>query len=338
MRRIAALSIAALAILAIAAPIASAGTYQTKIYKDKGGDRMVVAAGGELIIQGTFSLSAPGSKFYVDATNGSATGDGTSWATALTTIDLAVNKCTASSGDRIFVAPWHAENLAADSAVDVDLAGVTIIGVRLGRQMPTLTATAAAGDLKLAAANCTVQGIRFLGGIDAVSGCIEVSAADCAVIDCEYRGVTGQATDILITTAAADRLLIDGFRVLGAAAGGANAAIALVGADDAIVRNVDIYGNFAVGAIDLRTTLSPRVQIYNANIWTENAADVGIVDTVTSSTGAIGPNVTIRLQDDANNLITAVTGATFHLLPGVFVVNADAEIAVPINWTPSAPE
>jgi hypothetical protein len=279
--------------------------------------------------------AGPGTEFFVDATNGLDTNSGVDWENALATIDAAVNKCTASSGDKIIVAPFHTESLAADSAIDVDLAGVTIIGVRFGRHMPTLNATAIAGDCKLAAANCTIQNIRFTGGVDATTGCLEVSGADCAVIDCEFRDVTGQATDALITVDGADRLLIDGWQHFGAAAAGGNSAIALDGSDDCEIRNCYIYGNFAVGAIDLRTTLSARVNIHDCKIWTANSADIAIVDTITSSTGFVGPNLFIMLADNAANITTAVTGATFQMIDPVYVCNLVNEKAMLSNWTAS---
>ena len=99
---------------------------------------------GQLIIYP--GSSGPGDEWFVDSTNGLAANTGKDWENALATIDQAVNKCTASNGDVIFVAPFHAENLAADSAVDIDVAGVTVVGVRMGRQMPTLDVTAAAGN------------------------------------------------------------------------------------------------------------------------------------------------------------------------------------------------
>jgi len=276
-----------------------------------------------------------GDAYFVDSNSGSATASGLSWDDPLSTIDAAVNKCTASHDDVIWVHPAHTESLAADSAVDIDVAGVTVIGIRRGRQMPTLNATAAAGDCKLAAAGVTIQNLRFTGGIDATTGVIEVSSTDCAIIDCEYRDVTGQATDTIITTAAADRLLIDGYKHFGAAAAGANSAIALVGADDVEIKNFYIYGNFAVGAIDCRTTLSARVDIHDGKIWTANAADIAIVDTVTSSTGFIGPNLQIMLADNAANITTAVTGATFQLMDPVYVANLVDEKGMLIDWTAS---
>jgi len=288
--------------------------------------------GGDLVL---YPPDHPGNAYFVDSNSGADTNKGTSWENALATIDAAVNKCTASNGDVIWVHPAHAENLAADSAIDIDLAGVSVIGIRRGRLMPTLTGTAIAGDCKLAAAGVSIRNLRFLGGIDAMTGIVEVSGADCAILDCEYRDVTGQATDAIITTAAADRLLIDGLRFMGAAGAGANSAIAVVGADDTEIRNFYIYGNFAVGGIDFRTTLSARVNIHTGKIWTENAADIAIVDTITSSTGFIGPDIQIMLKDNAANITTAVTGATFQLVDPVYVVNLVNEKAMLINWTAS---
>jgi hypothetical protein len=164
---------------------------------------------------------------------------------------------------------------------------------------------------------------------------LEISAADCSVVNCEFRDSVDQATDCLITVDGADRLLIDGCKFIMAAAAGANSAIALDGSDDAVIRNCYIYGNFAVGAIDLRTTLSARVDIHDCKIWTANAADIAIVDTITSSTGFVGPNLYIMLNDNAANITTAVTGATFQMMDPVYICNLVNEKAMLSNWTAS---
>lgn len=282
-------------------------------------------------------VDGPGNRYYVDSGHASASNnnDGTSWSNPCATLDGAVGKCTASNGDIIFIAPGHTETITADSGVDIDVAGITVIGLGVGAARPTFTfTTAVTADFKLAAASTRIQNILFLSGIDATTGIVEVSAADCVVKDCEFRDSTGQATDCLITTAAADRLLIDGCRFNMAAAAGANSAIALVGTDDVIIRNCWIYGNFAVGAIDLRTTACLRLSVHDCFIWTENAADIAIVDTITASTGIIGPNLFIVLQEDAANVTEAITGATFYVMDvGVHVVNAANEKSLAINWT-----
>ena len=286
---------------------------------------------GSLVI---YPPEYPGTCFFVDSTNGDDTNNsGLDWENALATIDAAVDKCTASTGNTIYVAPWHVEDLAADSAVDVDAVGISIVGIRRGREMPTLTATAIAGDFKLAAASTSVRNIRFLSGVDATTGILEVSAADCAVIDCEFRDSVDQSTDGLITVSGADRLLIDGWKHFGAAAAGGNSAIALDGSDDCEIKNCYIYGNFAVGAIDLRTTASARVDIHDNKIWNANASCIAVVDTVTTSTGFIGPNLSIMLLTNGANITEAVTGATFQYIPPIYVCNLAGESAMPTNIT-----
>jgi len=231
--------------------------------------------------------------------------------------------------------PGHAESLAADSAVDVDVVGVTIIGLGSGSARPTFTATAIAGDFKLAAASGRIENLLFLSGVDATTGMLEITGADCVVRNCEFRDSVDQATDCLITVDGSDRLLIEDCKWIMAAAAGANSAIALVGSDDCEIRNCYIYGNFAVGAIDLRTTLSARVNIHDCKIWTQNGADIAIVDTITSSTGFVGPNLQIMLQDNAANITTAVTGATFQMIDPVYICNLVNEKAMLSNWTAS---
>ncbi len=301
-------------------------------YKEKGIPIVISPTGGRAFFVNANSSNEAQHKTAVDD---SGSGYGVAWDSPFATIDYAVNQCVANRGDVIYVAPEHTENLAADSAVDVDVAGVAVVGIRRGRLMPTLTATAIAGDIKLAANNTSVHNIRSVGGVDATTGVLEISGADCAVIDCEYRDSTGQATDTIITVDGADRLLIDGYRHMGAAGAGANSAIALDGSDDLEIKNFYIYGNFAVGGIDFRTTLSARVKIHRGDIWTANAADIGIVDTITSSTGSIGPDINIMLADNAANITEAVTGATFQVFDPIYVCNLVNEKGLLLNWTAS---
>ena len=277
----------------------------------------------------------PGDEWFVSSADGTAGNSAKDWEHAEATIDAAVG--LAAVGDTIWVAPDHAESITADSGIDIDVAGIAVRGVVRGRQMPTITfTTSVAADCKLAAAGVTIQGLRFIGGYDALTGCIEVSAADCAIIDCEYRDSTGQAVDVIITTAAAERLLIDGFRSIGALGTGANSAIAIVGAiDGLIVRNCYLVGDFAVTAIDFRSVASTNVWIHDVCIWNDHATGTGIEDTITASTGIIGPNIQIVLETDGANVTEAVTGATFHLIDPVYIVNAVDQKALLINWTPT---
>lgn len=252
------------------------------------------------------------------------------------TIDYAVGQCAANRGDIIFVRPNHTETVTAAAGLDLDVAGIALIGLGTGSNRATVNfTTATTADMDVDAANITMVNFLFTGGVDALAGPIDVNAADFKLIDCEYRDVTGQATDVIVADANADRLFVDGYFHNGAAAAGANSAIALVGMDNPVVKNFKIVGNFAVSAIDCRTTAVVDLDIHDGYIWTKNSADLCIKDTVTGSTGKIGPNLQLMLTDNAANITEAVTGATFHMFDDVYVCNLVNEKAMLINWVAS---
>jgi len=264
-----------------------------------------------------------------------AAGNGRNPERPFATLDYAVSHALVDDGDVIYILPMHTEDLAADSTVDVDVSNLKIIGLGWGGNRPTFTATAIAGDFKLAASCGWLENILFLSGIDATTGLLEVSSADWHIVNCEFRDSVDQATDMVMVLDGSDRLVIDGCKFVMAAAAGANSAIAIGSSDDVEIKNCYIYGNFAVGAIDFRTAASARANIHDCKIWTENAADIAIVDTITTSTGWIGPNLQIMLQDNAANITEACTGATFQYVDPIYICNLAGEKAMLTNITAS---
>jgi len=284
---------------------------------------------GRVFFVGNGSAKLPGEK---GASNGNKGG----LYDPFSTIDYAVSQCVASRGDIIFVKPGHVETVVAAAGLDLDVAGIALVGLGSGSNRPTINfTTATTADMDVDAADITMVNFLFTGGVDALAGPIDVNAADFKLINCEYRDVTGQATDVILADANADRLLIDGYFHNGAAAAGGASAIALTGMDNPVIKNFKIVGNFSVGGIDIRTTAAVDVEIRDGSVWNKNAADVSIVDTVTGSTGQIGPNLYLKLTDNAANITEAVTGATFTVFDPVYVVNLAGEKALLINWTAS---
>jgi hypothetical protein len=295
-----------------------------------------------IVIRGvSLAQSHPGRVFWVGNSasllpgeRGASNGNKGGFLDPFLTIDAAVGACAANRGDIIFVRPNHTDTVTAAAGLDLDVAGIALIGLGSGSNRPTINfTTATTADMDVDAANITMVNFLFTGGIDALAGPIDVNAADFKLIDCEYRDVTGQATDVILADANADRLLIDGYFHNGATAAGGASAIALTGMDNPVIRNFKIDGNFSVGAIDIRTTAAVKVDISNGYIWQRNAADVAIVDTVTASTGRVGPNLFFMLTDNAANVTESVTGATFHLFDPIYVVNLAGEKAMLINTT-----
>lgn len=275
-----------------------------------------------------------GNVFWVHSVTGSDGGKGTK-DRPFATINYAFTRCTANNGDVILVKSGHAETVSAAGGLTASVAGVTVVGLGRGSARPTITASATASTTAISSANTTLLNLLFTTSIDAVVSPIIVSAADCAFIDCEFKDGTGQVTDFLVTTAAANRLMIRDLRYDGAASAGTNAGIAIVGGDRIVIDGLDMDGNFAVGGIDIRTTATTDLEVRNVRFRTRNAADIFIVDTITASTGTIGPNLFLRLQDNAANITEAITGATFVQHLPISVVNLAGEVGMTINTTVS---
>jgi len=275
-----------------------------------------------------------GNIFWVDSGAGSDGHAGTH-VRPFSTLDYAVGRCTANNGDIIMVKAGHTETVTAAAGLDLDVAGITIMGLGNGSNRPTVNFTTAVGaDMDVSAANITISNFLFTGGIDALTGPIDVNAADFKMIDCETRDVTGQATDFIVADANADRMLIDGWTHRGAAAAGAESALQLVGGDNTIVRNFDIYGNFGTAAIENVTTAAVQLKVHTGFAESANAADV-IFTAVATTTGFVGPDINARLNDNAANITEAFVGADMQFMQPINIVNLDGESSMQTNITAS---
>jgi hypothetical protein len=284
---------------------------------------------------GMAGIPLSGNVFFVHSGRGGNSGDG-GFDKPFSTLDYAVGRCTDSRGDVIVALPGHVETVIAAAGLDLDVIGITLIGLGRGSNRPTINfTTATTADMDVDAANITMQNFLFTGGVDALAEPFDVNAADFSLIGCEWRDVTGQATDVILTDNNADRMLIDGHYHNGAAAAGGASAIALVGSDNVVIRNFRINGNFSVGGIDIRTTAVTNLEIYNGYIWNKNASDIAVVDTITASTGRIGPDLFVMLTDNTTNITEAFTAATMHYFQPIAIVNLAGESSMFTNITAS---
>ena len=279
---------------------------------------------------GSGEIVTTGSIFFVDSVTGSDTNDGKDPTQALATIDAAVNKCTADKGDYVVVMPNHAESLVSDSGVDIDVAGVTVIGLGSGENRPTLTfTTAATADFKLAAADVTVKNILFKAGIDALTGPIEISADDCKFIDCEYRDDAinnYETTDVIVTASTPLRMIIDHFVYhsdgdLGGTA--QQSIIQLNGADHAVIRNCWLVAFAATGIIEDATT-SDSILIDNCVIENQETGPTVAV-LLTATTSGTMRNCHIRVAS-GTTYITAANDMQFYQCFGVGVDADSGEV------------
>lgn len=284
-------------------------------------------------------VAHPGQVFFVNnssvlaprGVNGSNGNPGT-YQKPFSTINGAVAMCTAGRGDIIYVMPGHVETITAAAGVNLSKSGVALIGLGVGALRPTINLTAVPSSVDMSAANCSMKNILITGGIDAITRSVLVSAADCTIEGCEIRDVTGQMLLGILTTAGAVRLKILKHIHNGAAAVGTFAAIAIVGGSDIEITAEVIDGNFFAGVIDVRTTLTTNLFVHDMNrVFTRSPSDIIVIDTITGSTGQIGPNINGRLTDNAANITEAFTGATFVYMQPLNLVNLAGESSMQSN-------
>lgn len=148
----------------------------------------------------------PGDIWFVDSGNAAASdaaGFGVNPDAPFATLDYAIGRCTASNGDVIYVMPGHAENLTAADSIDVDVAGVKIIGLGWGALKPTFSTTAAAGSFKVDAANVMVKNIKLVANFatgTTAGMTLTASATDLLVEDCDWRDTSATSEFLLHVT------------------------------------------------------------------------------------------------------------------------------------------
>ena len=275
-----------------------------------------------------------GSTWYVDS-NVASGGDssGTTWADAVTTIEAAVN--LAAADDRILVAESHLETVTAAAGLDIDVAGLTLIGLGKGNRRPQINFTTVVGaDMDIGAAGITMINFRFTGGLDALTGPVDINAADCSLIDCITEDVTGQATDFIALDANADRCSLIRHTHRGSTSAGADTCITAVGCDRLVVEDLVADGDFAVGIVEMVTTACTLFKVYGgasrpSHLHTRNSNDIILDDVVTGSTGDVGPGLFCMLADNAAGTLAEMTvAATGQFFEPIEMVNLAGEASI----------
>jgi len=242
-------------------------------------------------------LRAHGNVYWVNSVTGNnTTATGLSPEDPFASIAYAIGKCVANNNDLILVMAGHVETVIAAGTVNVNVAGVTIRGIGTGRQRGTVNyTTAAAASFNITAAGVTVQNLTFTGmGVAAVTSMVNVSAADCSILGCEFEhaNATNQAGIVISSTAAANRLIIDSCSFHGSNNAGTTSALSIVGGDAARVSNCRFSGAYHVsaGVILNQTTACTNIAIVNNYIQNLTASNTKSVVLVAASTGQISDN------------------------------------------------
>ena len=276
-------------------------------------------------VRGVPLLSAyPGRAVWVDSATGSNGNKGTfdrPFASIAYAALLANGKVRANKGDIIMVKAGSTDAVTAIAGLVLDTAGICIVFLGHGASRARITfGTAAGADMDVDAANITLVNPLFVSAVDALTGPIDVNAADFTIINGEYRDAAGLAAiDCIVADAAADRMTIDGWRFVDSTTGTQKQSnIQVAATDDIVLRNIDIVGDFGTGAIENGTAW---VNAYLENVHINNLSATPTVAILlqATSTGSI-KNTQLRVASGTTYL-TANNDMQFY---EVFGTGTDA--------------
>lgn len=275
-----------------------------------------------------------GKVFYVDS-GVAASGNGTSWSQAKSTLDAAVNLCSDSRGDVIYVAQGHSETFITQS-LDVDVIGLTIVGAGTGSLRPTILYNHANAEVAIGADNVTIKNMRFVSTITGVLMGIEVEdgvdyfhISGCEFTDQGDAVGTDEFVEAINFVNGNIGCTITNCRFNAKAAGAAHAIFMDADTDQLTISNCDIRGDYSVACIGGDTTASTDILIAgNLLINGSLVADSGIntvaaIVLLDSTAGLITDNrivsdvatgLLMRVADDCtfiNNYITDRDGDEF---------------------------
>ena len=258
--------------------------------------------------------------------------DKVSPAKLFTTWSEANTNAVSARGDIIFLAPNHAETVAAAAAINLNKTGVRSIGLGVGAAKPIFTFSATASTITMTAANSSIENIIIKPSIDSVVSPIVVSAADCKVhIEVQDASDTVECVNAILTTADADRIDIN-VKYIGDIAGDACVnAVRLVGVDTARI-NVDFYGVASTSIVEFHTTACHNVVITGKFYNDGTSLTKNVVDTATGSTwSATGwdgnSNANFAGGDNAALASDDVSAVSAQIAVGEATGDADIDIS-----------
>lgn len=158
---------------------------------------------------------AKGKDFYVSSVVGHAGTSGRSPRDSLSTIDAAINKCTASQGDRIIVMEGHAEAISTATALNLDVAGITIVGLGTGSLRPTITLnTGTDVTIPVTAANITIRNVVFSANFaDIVAFFTSVAAKHFFLDACYFKATATNMNALYVLDTGTVSNDMDGLRI-----------------------------------------------------------------------------------------------------------------------------
>ncbi len=241
------------------------------------------------------NIGFPGKVVYVNNSSvipaGGIAGSDTNQGTYLApfyTLAAAVAVCVADRGDIIYVMPGHAETVSSATALTINKAGISVIGLGQGTKRPLFTLTTAnTATINATANNIAFINCRFVANFLAIAACFTLTTAanftlqNCAFADTSAILNFAKIVNVSSTDNAADGLRIEGCEIISSHA---TNAFSVLGAVANIDRAVIQYNNIRSVTTNAAAVIAPITNgkvMTNALINNNNINTVGATGTAT---------------------------------------------------------
>lgn len=248
-------------------------------------------------------------------------------------LDYAIQQATANQGDVIYLLPNHAETINTAGAIELDKAGISVIGLGNGENRPVITIGSSldTSTVLVSAVDCLIRNVVMQPGNDGVDVLLDVNADDLTVEDCVLRSDEANAyqadtyIDINGGANGADRCTIRRCTISSITAGAIQGIE--IGAVEAglIIEQCVIDGDYSVAGIHSGSILTNAL-IKDNVISNVNAGDFAIELTA----AATGQMVGNRFYADA--AATTLDPGSMMCV-GNFMVNAIDQSSIPVPTT-----
>jgi len=238
-----------------------------------------------------------GNVFYVDSgsTHADDNGPGDRPDKPMATLDACIAKCTANNGDQIHVMAGHAEAVIAASGLDLDVAGIEIIGHGTGTTRPTITlGTAATATVVVGAANITIRNLRFVCDINDLAIMLDVNFGNFAAHGCEFVSSSAKECFCFVDIATTkDDFLFDGCRFhqptdpAGTDGNASTGCFYFVDSENITIKNCEITGFFETSIFHNKTTAATELWIVDCYGSQNDTGVADIGDILAATTGGM---------------------------------------------------
>lgn len=141
-------------------------------------------------------MSQYGNIYYVHSGTGiDSRRQGKTYLAPYASINYAISGATADVGDIIYVMPGHSVAITTAGEIDINVAGLSIIGLGRGSNKPTIT-YGVDGSVTIAADNVTIKNFRFSPDDDDIVVALDIDSGvdNTRILNCEF-GFPVETTD-----------------------------------------------------------------------------------------------------------------------------------------------